>query len=111
MRRLLMNAAMIPSPGIWRYEKISADRAAAWLRSHAATVESFVGYPQTAEHLSRLHGDGWVCPLNRQKVEGLHAGDEALICKLAYRVENPATKGQPQPEDWEYGILTMEERA
>jgi len=101
-RRILLNAAMIPEPGTWRYTLIDPFEARKWLQDF--TWESYIGYPQTAEYLTRLAGRP--IPLNRAKVENLRPGDEALVCRLRYRVADPATKGQPQPEDWEFGIIT-----
>jgi hypothetical protein len=102
-RRLVINAAMIPAPGTWRYEPISADQAKAWLR--AGPFESYVGYEQTASYLQQLAGVP--VPVSRAKVEGVRPGDELLVCRLAYRVVDPATKGKAQPEDWELGLLRM----
>ncbi len=100
--RIIINAAMIPNPGTFRYHNIAAEEAAAWLREHGRWAVSYVGYPQTAEHIAVLSGVH--VALNRAKT-AMDVGDEALVVKLAYRVANPATKGQLQPEDWEYGIL------
>jgi len=105
MTRLLINAAMVPNPGTFRYRQISADAAAQWLAVYGADATSYVGYPQTAEHLESLW-PGLHVALNRAKTT-MVAGDEALVCKLAYRVQDPASKGQPQAEDWEYGVLEM----
>jgi len=103
MSRLIINAAMVPNPGTFRYRQITRLEARDWLANWGTDATSYVGYPQTAQYLESL------CPglhvaLNRAKCT-MVAGDEALVCKLAYRVENPATKGQPQPEDWEYAVL------
>jgi hypothetical protein len=37
-------------------------------------------------------------------------GDEALVVRLKYRVQDPATKGAWQPglDDWEWGLLVVE---
>ena len=172
--KLVINAAMVPHPGTFIYRHVSAGEAASWLREHGDEAVSYVGYPQTADHIESLSGGwevvanccgptrqvGWVadhnealalqerevqrqvnealafpergkvnhdeaaslCPecgrmmvvsvawrmvtvaLNRAKCS-MAPGDEALVVKLTYRVQDPATKGQPQPEDWEYGIL------
>jgi len=104
MSYLISNAAMIPNEGTFHYRIIQAADAASWLWKHSQNAESYVGYPQTAEHLESLCAPLKVA-LNRAKCS-MREGDQALVCRLAYRVENPATKGQPQPEDWEYGILT-----
>jgi hypothetical protein len=126
MARLLLNAAMIPGEGTFEYHRITAEDAAMWLRRD--DFISYIGYKQTARHCEDLaraveypgagypacdggcsdvpHVHEWniKVPLNRAKCEMVE-GDEALVVKLAYRVADPTTKGQPQPEDWEYGIL------
>ena len=33
------------------------------------------------------------------------AGDEALVVRLPYRVQDPAAKAAHAPEAWEYGLL------
>jgi hypothetical protein len=120
----LINAAMIPNEGTFSYTLISRAEASAWMYQHFAHDDSvptsYIGYEQTAKHLEALcyetaqgRIDGTEgeqpffisVPLNRAKCS-MQPGDEALVCRLSYRVENPATKGQPQPEDWEYGILS-----
>jgi hypothetical protein len=101
MRRILINSAMIPHEGTWRYRLIDAGQAREWLQR---PFESFVGYEQTASYLQQLAGVA--VPMNRNKVEGLRPGDQALVCRLTYRV-GQGTKGQLQDEDWEYGLLVM----
>ena len=101
---MIVNAAMIPNPGTFRYRQVSVDLAADWLETYGECAVSYVGYQQTADHLAALVEGRVKVSLNRAKCE-MAVGDEALVCKLAYRVANPATKGQPQPEDWEYGLL------
>ena len=114
----IINAAMVPNEGTFRYRLISRDQARQWLGANLSeclsTHGDFIGYQQTADHLNSMFGE--YCssrgggqptirvPLRRVKCS-MQPGDEALVCKLAYRVDNPATKGQPQPEDWEYGLL------
>ena len=105
MTRMMINAAMVPNEGTFTYRGVCSDVAAGWLREHGREAVSYVGYTQTAEHIRRL--SGVEITLNRAKCT-MSAGDEALVVKLAYRVADPATKGQPQPDDWEYGILTCD---
>lgn len=100
--KIIINAAMIPNEGTFNYRNISRDDAIAWLREYGLRAVSYVGYPQTAEHISSISGVYVI--LNRAKCRMVQ-GDEALVVKLAYRVADPASKGQPQPEDWEYGLL------
>lgn len=103
--KLIINAAMVPNAGTFRYQRITSLKAAAWLVIYGHRAVSYVECSQTAAHLEALCSYLQVV-INRTKTT-MCPGDEALVCKLAYRVENPATKGQPQPEDWEYGLLEM----
>jgi len=101
----IMNSAMVPNEGVFSYQNLTREQARQWLTAHAQNAASFVGYPQTADHVTVLAGQpGWRCGLSRDKVT-LAPGDEAFICKLAFRVKDPRSKGQPQSEDWEYGLL------
>jgi hypothetical protein len=102
MTKILINAAMVPNPGTFSYQNISQCEAVSWLKEHGHKAASYIGYPQTADHINKLSGVHVM--LNRAKCS-MTTGDEALVVKLAYRVVDPATKGQPQPEDWEYGLL------
>lgn len=121
--KLVINAAMVPNEGTFRYWLIDRAAAASWMYESFGWDDpmpaSYIGYQQTAEHLAALFCEEWSrrndsgeisatppfsVPLNRAKCS-MQPGDKALVCRLAYRVENPATKGLPQPEDWEYGIL------
>jgi hypothetical protein len=98
---LILNAAMVPNEGTFQYQLIDQQAARAWLLGHPDAV-SYIGYPQTAEWLEHLAGRP--IALNREKVT-MAIGDEALVCRLSYRVRDPSTKGQYQEEDWEYGLL------
>jgi hypothetical protein len=100
--RIIMNSAMVPNEGTFHYFSINADQAREWLSQHGRTAVSYVGYTQTAAHIESLAGVS--VSINRAKCT-MNVGDEALIVKLAYRVPDPETKGKPQPEEWEYGIL------
>ncbi len=100
---LLLNAAMVPNAGTYHYRQIPVEQAAEWLRFHGHQARSYIGYPQTARHLEQLC-PGLQVAISRERCR-MAPGDQALVCRLAYRLENPATKGQAQPEDWEYGIL------
>lgn len=123
--KMIINSAMIPGAGTFSYRTISYYQAGAWLLDNWGYEDiectSYIGYQQTADHLrdtlqnalasskGLTYADNdsrVVIPLNRAKCS-MRPGDEALVCRLAYRVENPATKGKPQAEDWEYGILQM----
>jgi hypothetical protein len=85
---------------------VDAGEAAAWLK--AGGWESRIGYPATADQIHRIAG---VRPPLSREATAMEAGDEALVIRLRYRVQDPASKTQfqPGPEDWEYGILRKEE--
>lgn len=126
MAYFLYNAAMVPNEGTFTYHTITRDQGVDWLWEHHAYpqiyerscgAQSFIGYPQTVEHMKEMlydalngHGEttgDWMeitITLNRAK-SFMKPGDQALVCRLAYRVENAASKGQLQTGDWEYGIL------
>lgn len=100
--KALMNSATLPGPGVYEYRLIPADEATRWLRAGGWT--SYIGYQETASHIAALAGVE--VPLSRERTV-LHPGDEALVVRLTYRVNNPAAKGlvKPGPDDWEYGVL------
>jgi hypothetical protein len=121
LMKLILNAASISTAGTFRYSIISENAAKEWLYDNAEKAQSYVGYKQTAEHLTGLYQDVvhfydtpllprrtlWTCPLNSPNT-AMRPGDEALVCKLASSPGNPGLKGHEQAEDWEYGLLTME---
>jgi len=100
--KLLFNAAAIPSPGKYEYSNISQDQAIKWLKQ--GYDKSFVGYPDTAKFIEKISGKR--PELSREKFD-MQPGDEALIVKLKYRLQNPSQKGKftPSDEDYEFGIL------
>jgi len=103
MTTVLLNSAMMPDEGVYILGRISRDDfgrlvADAYQRGD---LRSYVGYPETARHIERV--SGVPISVNRSATE---LPDQALllICKLAYRLADPATKGKLQPgdEDYEY---------
>jgi len=101
--RHLINSAVLPHAGEYRYEILDESQAIAWLVQ--GNFRSTIGYPSTADHIERLSG---IRPeVNRDRYT-FTTGDEALVVRLKYRPGNPAAKGQirPRPEDYEYGVLT-----
>jgi hypothetical protein len=64
------------------------------------------GYPLTAEHVFRLSG---VRPEISRETTAMHTGDQALVVRLKYRVQEPGMKGahRPEADDWEYGVLEL----
>jgi len=100
--RYLLNSAVITAPGDYTYRLVAPEEAAAWLRQ--GNFISRVGYPATAAHVQALSG---IRPeLNREGTV-MKPGDEALVVRLKYRVQNPGEKAahRPESDDWEYGIL------
>jgi hypothetical protein len=99
----IMNSAMMPTEGTYRLRRLTPAEFATYgqLIREGASYRSYVGYPQTAEHLSGLLGV--FVPVSRESTL-LEDGDTLLICRLPYRVQDPTRKGQPLPEDWEYFV-------
>lgn len=96
-RLILMNSAVITKSGTYVAREITPDEARDIVRkSQGLEIISYVGYEQTAEYMSKTLGID--VPLNRGQVD-LQKGDIMLVCKLKYRVANPATKGAPVSED------------
>jgi len=100
--RLLFNAAVIPSPGKYEYIALSVEQAVKWLKEGYDL--SFIGYPATADFIEKISGTR--PELSREKFD-MQPGDEALIVKLKYRLQDPNQKGKftPSDEDYEFGIL------
>lgn len=100
----IMNAAMMPCDGMYIRRTISREEARQWLKSHAREARSWVGYPATAEHIRQLAG----CDVAVSRGETrLEPGDEVLVVKLRYRLQDPDKKGSwvPGPDDWEYLVV------
>ena len=98
-RLILMNSAVITKSGTYVAIEITPDEARDIVRKSqelGREIISYVGYEQTAEYMSKTLGID--VPLNRGQVD-LQKGDIMLVCKLKYRVANPATKGAPVSED------------
>lgn len=103
--RYLMNAAVIPNPGDYVYRVITESQAREWLKD--GDWVSRIGYEATADHIEQLCG---IRPkISRERVQ-FEIGDEALVVRLTYRVQDPAAKAthRPGPDDWEYGLLARD---
>lgn len=98
----ILNSAVITGEGTYRYKLITKDEAVNWLKQN--TWESRVGYPVTAEHIYEISG---IKPVLSRETTKMEVGDTALVVRLKYRVQKPEEKKlqEPDPEDWEYGIL------
>lgn len=94
-RYILINSAVMPTPGLTYSPVVINKPNFCRLVIRAAKqgiLISHIGYPQTAEFISRLTGA--VIPVNRDPAVA-QRGDVLLICKLTYRVGDPVTKGRP----------------
>jgi len=98
--RFVFNNAVVLNEGTFTYKLLNPAEARAWLRAGGFT--SYVTYEQTAARLAELAGVH--VPLSHGECS-MGPGDEALVCRLAGRMDNPATKRQMQTEGFEYGIL------
>lgn len=98
----VMNSAMIPNPGTYKYRSIPRKEFVEILRM-AKEIESFVGYPSTLQHIKEI--SGVELELSRE-VCRFEVGDIAAIVKLKYRVDPGKKKDyKPSAEDFEYGLL------
>lgn len=104
MTYLLCNSAVIAqnNDGTYTYTTITRDQAVSWLREHK--FESRIGYPATASFIERI--SGVPVQLNRDP-SWLDAGDESLVIRPAYRLQDPKQKRDwtPADEDYTFGIL------
>ena len=101
--RYLLNSATISTPGTYRYRLLTVEEARRWLA--AGGWVSRIGYPATARYIRRLWG--LEVPLSRAP-SPMAAGDEALVVRLKYRLEDAGLKQahwEPAAEDWEIGLL------
>lgn len=100
--RYLLNSAVLTTPGEYEYHLITEEEAITWLKQ--GNFISRVGYPANADHILRISG---IKPELSREITNMQSGDEALVVRLKYRIQNPKEKAtfQPGSEDWEYGIL------
>lgn len=100
MRLILMNSTVMPCEGTYRAKRITEQEAKdVALTLFPFPVESYIGYPETADYVAKVLGIG--VPVNRGQAE-LKNGDVVLVCKLKYRVRDPSQKGKLQPEEKDY---------
>jgi hypothetical protein len=106
---ILLNSAMMPDEGLYILRRVSREFFAELVADayRRGNLRSFVGYPETAQHIERI--SGVPIEVNRAATE---LPDQALIavCKLKYRVADPDTKGKLQPgeDDYEYYVATYD---
>lgn len=98
----LMNSAFMPEEGVYTLKRITPEEARKLLNK-ATKIESYVGYSDTANYMSRVLGIE--VPVNRGETT-LEDGDIMLICRLSYRVQNPQDKGRftPSEKDFEWFV-------
>jgi len=107
MMVVLLNSAMMPDEGVYVLRRVSRDEFAKLVADayQRGDLQSYVGYPETAQHIERV--SGVQIQVNRAPTK---LADQAtiLICRLAYRVTDPGMKGKLQPtdEDYEYYVAT-----
>lgn len=102
----LLNSAMIAvgGDGDYRYRTINQSQAIEWLKANPDFM-SRVGYAETAQMIESL--SGVPIPVSRE-LSQMTTGDEALIIRLKYRLQNPSDKGsvKPSPEEFDFSILS-----
>ena len=104
----LVNSAMMPVPGRYEAREISFEEFVERLVEayEKGNLESYIGYPQNIELIKEW--TGIEVELNRSKTD-LEPGDELLVMKLKYRVQDPKTKGNVVDEnDFEFMHILYE---
>ena len=94
---ILLNSAMMPSANyIYHIEKLEQKQFVELLNIYKDQIESYIGYPQTAEYLTKISGIEIEVARRETKlteIEGL-----MLIIKLSYRIGNTKDKGKEVDE-------------
>ena len=89
----LMNSTVMPVEGVYVCKKLKEDEVAkVFVKEAEKGWKSYVGYPQTAMYMAEKLGVD--IEVNREQITELKDGDTMLVCKLKYRVSDPATKGE-----------------
>ena len=88
---LLLNAAVMPSEGVYTLKQISKAEFRTCLQEASATdnFKSYVGYPETARIIEEI--TGVTVEVNREQAV-LKPQDVMLIVKLRQRVADPVNK-------------------
>ena len=88
---LLLNAAVMPTEGVYTLKRISKSQFQELLQEAEATgnLQSYIGYPETARLIEQL--TGVEVEVSREQAE-LASGDSMLIVKLQHRITDPANK-------------------
>lgn len=102
--RMVINSAVITSPGVYEYREVSVEMARRWLAG--GPVTSYIGYENTREWIARRLEV--FLPINRS-ARHMEPGDEALVVRLRYRLSDPSMKAGGgvalNDSDVELGIL------
>ena len=106
---ILLNSAMMPDEGVYILRRVSREFFAELVAdaNRRGELQSYVGYAETAQHIEKI--SGVPIPVNRASTQ-LPEQAVIAICKLKYRVSDPAMKGQLQPneDDYEYYVATFD---
>lgn len=92
---------MMPKPGTYKLEKITMEEFKSILKK--SEFESYIGYEETADFISKLTGIPIKVSRESTVVEN---GDILLIIKLPYRVKNVKEKGSLTPTTYEFFVAT-----
>jgi len=87
----LFNAAVLPGPGRWELNNISAAQAAALVAAQG--YRSAIGHAATAQLLSQILGIE--CPVDRHACQ-LAPGEQAIVLRLAQRLDEGVVLGAPR---------------
>lgn len=98
-----MNSAMMPTEGFYSVKEVSKQDFINQWKSSGTGFHSSIGYSASAKYLTQILGE-WI-PTNRVETV-LNDGDLIFICKLKYRLIDPADKKTfiPQESDYMYEI-------
>lgn len=77
MTRYLLNSAVVTSPGVYAYRRVTPGEARAW--AAAAPWVSSIGYAETAALAAEVLGVD--VPVDRRTI-GMQPGDEALVIRI-----------------------------
>jgi len=106
--KILMNSSMMPKEGDYKLRKVSKNEFINKWRQSKAEMNSSIGYPKTAKFLSNLLREN--VPVDRSPTF-IKDGDIAFICKLKYRLNNPALKKGycPKESDFDFFIMSYKQ--
>jgi hypothetical protein len=102
---ILMNSAMIPCEGKYEAKRVDISDVVELMKKYdLSEIKSYVGYVETAQYMSKVLGIE--VAVSREQTS-LKNGDVMVVCKLKYRLQNPAVKGSfvPTDEDYEWWII------